>query len=46
MDTAIEQLLKKTFPSLNQDLRLLREMLNDVEEVQNQSNDNSIIPDL
>ena len=46
LDTKIEKALNKTFPSLNQDLRLLREMLDDVQKAQGNSNDHGYFPEL
>lgn len=34
MDHELEERLKKTFPSLNQDVRLLKELLDDLETEQ------------
>ena len=34
IDVAIEKKLKKTFPSLSQDIRILKELLDDLDEAQ------------
>lgn len=46
LDSDIELKLKKTFPSLNQDVRLLHEMLDEINTMQNKKIDNNLIPEI
>ena len=46
LDAGIEKKLGKTFPSLNQDIRLLREMLTDLDQIQNRKTDHKQIPEI
>ena len=46
LDANIELKLRKTFPSLNQDIRLLNEMLTDLELIQDRKSEHALIPDV
>ena len=46
MDFEIEKKLQKTFPSLSNDVRILRDLLNDLESAQKAYDDKDIQDDL
>ena len=45
MDLEWERKMKKTFPSLNQDIRLLKEILSDLERRSSEVETTNVIPD-